>query len=369
MKSKVWILSKYNNYYKLINKLKDLNINYYALHFKNEYLYIKINYIDYEKIKKYLPSYEFKIQKYTGIKQILNIIKKYYIFLITLIIGLIIFTILNNLIIKIDIIHENPEIREILSKELKKRGVKVLSFKKSYHTLDNIRKDILNNYKDKLDWIEIETHGMSYKVKVEQRIKINDATKKDYCNIYAKKEGIVSDIVLYKGESIVKIGDYVKVGDLLISGDIIYNDEIKQQTCADGVIKAKKWYKVNISLPLKYNTKIRTGKKRYNIVYENENTKKRILKNRIQNFESININILNLFNNKIYLEKQFETINQESIYNEEEALNKSLELATEKVNIKLKDNESIIDKKILKKEINDSTIEVVILIVTDEIIS
>ena len=51
---------------------------------------------------------------------------------------------------------------------------------------------------------------------------------------------------------------------------------------------------------------------------------------------------------------------------EKEAYNKALKLAEDKVKLKLRENEAILYKKVLKKEVNDSTIYVEVFIVTKE---
>ena len=54
------------------------------------------------------------------------------------------------------------------------------------------------------------------------------------------------------------------------------------------------------------------------------------------------------------------------ILTEEDAYNKGINTALEKVNLTLSDNEGILLKKVLKKEVNDSTIYLEIFIVTKE---
>ena len=76
-----------------------------------------------------------------------------------------------------------------------------------------------------------------------------------------------------------------------------------------------------------------------------------------------------MFGQKLFLEKQFQTEETIGKYSESEALTKCITLAEEKINIKLEDKETIIDKKVLKKSLNDSTMDVEIFIVTNEIIS
>lgn len=366
---KIWLGCKCDNYYKFLNELKNLKIYVYNISYKKSYIKLEILESDYKKIKSNLWKYKFKKIKDTGIYDFLAILKKHYIFLLTILLGLIVFFLCQNIIIDIDIIHENKEIRELVSEQLKNYGVKVISFKKKYSELNEIRHKILDEYPEYLDWIEIETHGMKYVVKIEERIIKNDDADQSECNVYAKESGIVKNIKLLKGVSAVHIGDYVKEGDLLISSQIIHNETLKNTVCAKGEIRAEKWYQVAVDIPLKYQENIYSGKVKYNFVFEHENYTKRILKSRVNLYESETIKLIDLFGYKLFLERQKEITKEDRIYQEDETINAALQKAIDNINLKLDKDEYIIDKKVLKNSNNNSTIEVVIFIVTDEIIS
>ena len=191
-KNIVWIESNCDNYYRLISKVESLSIKIYEVKYIDKKLYLKVTKTDYEKINKYIISYKFKIIKNTGINKVLDYIKKEKIFLISLFVGLIFFVCLKNMIFKINIIHENSSIRELIKDELDENGIKVLRFKKSYKKLDEIRQKILDKHPDKLDWMEFEVKGMVINVKIEERI-ITDIKKDDrVCDIVAKKSGVIN---------------------------------------------------------------------------------------------------------------------------------------------------------------------------------
>ena len=128
----MWISSKCDNYYRLIRKIESLSIKIYEVKYIEKVLYLKVTKKDYEKISKYIISYKFKIVRNTGINKLIENIKKEKIFVISLVVGLLVFLCLKNLIVKINIVHENSNIRELIKDELDSYGIKVLSFKKSY---------------------------------------------------------------------------------------------------------------------------------------------------------------------------------------------------------------------------------------------
>lgn len=365
----IWIKTKCDDYYSLINTIRKLNLDYLETKKNKQEVFLKIKEKDLVIINQKVPNYYFLKEKDTGIFQLFRIIKKEKMLIIAFLIGIIIFAILNHLIVEIDIVHENKEIRELISDELKEEGIKVLSFRKNYYELTKIKEKIKAKYPDKIDWLEIERIGMKYVVRIEERIINQKEEEIPFCDVYAKKDGLIVNYSLHKGMMIKNIGDYVKTGDLLISGKIIYNDEIKSEVCAKGEVLAERWYEVNIKLPLIYKEEVKTGKIRYNLIWESENSKKRIFNLRLKSFISQNTTLFSFFNYHLLLEKEEEIKKIEKKYSEEEALNKAFLLAQEKINIKINDKDVIISEKVLKKRINDSTMDMDIFIITNEVIN
>lgn len=369
MNKVLWVKCKCDDYYKFINKIKYINIKILEIKYINKFIYLKIEDKYLEKLNKYLISYKFSIVKVTGIYDILNKIRRNYIFCICLLIGVILFFIMSNMVVKINIIHESSEIREIIADELDEYGIKVLSFKKSYKELDKIRQEILDKYPEKLDWMEFDVDGMIINVRIEERI-ITDTSKSDkVCNLVAAKSGIINDIKVEQGEVLVNINDYVNEGDILVTGVINYNEEMKRTTCASGEIYATTWYTVDVKIPFEYSEYVETGKKKYNIVWENDGNKKQILRERFDSYNSYLKNILKIFDFNLYVETEMETKKITKTYTEDEALEVGINKAIENVLIKLGEKDEIIDKKVLKKVVNNSTMDIEVFVIVKELIS
>lgn len=365
----VWIECGCNNYYNLIKKVENLNIKIYEVKYLDNKMYLKVSKDDFKKIDKYIVSYKFKVIRNTGINYLIDVIKNEKIFVICLLIGMILFICVKNLIVKIDIMHENSEIRSIIEEELDNYGIKVLSFKKSYDTLDRIKKEILDKYPDKLDWMEFVVNGMTFTVKVEERI-ITDTKKEDkVCDVIAKKSGVITDIKIESGEVLININDYVREGDTLISGVVKYNEEEKKYTCASGEVYATTWYVGSASIPYKYYEYEKQNKIRYNLVWEYNDNKHEIFRNRLESFESNYKSILKVFNFNLYLDKQVSVKKQEKTYSKEDALNVGIEKVVRSIKKKLSKKDTIIDKKVLKKYENNSTMDIEVFIVVKELIS
>ena len=365
----VCVKAKCSDYYKLIKKIETINVILYEIKYDENYLYIKVSRKDYDKLCKYIVSYKFEIIDNTGIKKLKDVIINNKIFIICLIIGLVVFFALKNMIFKINVIHENSEIREIIEDELDNYGIKILRFKKSYKNLDKIRKEILDKYPDKLDWMEFDLKGMVLNVRIEERI-ITDIKKENrVCNLVATSSGIITDINVSNGEVKVMINDYVRKGDILVSGVVTYNEEDKRYTCASGTIYATIFYSVNVSMPFKYSEYTETGKSKYNLVYETKGGKKSILRSQFKNHNSNLKPILSVFDFNLYLNKEKEVVKKEKKYTKEEALDMAINKALENVEKKLNEKDEIIDKKVLKKNINDSKMDIDVFVVVKKIIS
>ncbi len=366
---KIWIKCSNKNYYRILNRICDFDLGVTKIKKQKNMIYLEIEREQLNTYKKCLMNYNVKYVGESGIVSWLIFIKNNIFLFITILLGFGLLFVATNFIVDIEIIHQDNELRELISSELKENGIHVLSLKKDYKKLYSIRQQILDKYPDKIDWLEIETKGMKYIVHVEERIIVENIPQSMFCNIYATKPGLIEKIKLERGVAVVNEGDYVNEGALLITGNITYNDEIKSTVCAKGEIVAKTWYQVSISLPIKYNEYTRTGKYKFNVVYENEFGEKRLLKNRFKQYDNSRIVIFNLFGKKLYLERDYELSPRPQEYSLEQGEKRALELAEEKFKQKLSDKEKILDKKVLKKSLNNSTIEVVVFIVAQEVIS
>ena len=76
---------------------------------------------------------------------------------------MIIVFILSNMIFSVEVIHSNSKIIKLVTEELKDRGIKKYAFAKSYSEVEKIEKEILNNNKDNLEWLEIIRNGTKYR--------------------------------------------------------------------------------------------------------------------------------------------------------------------------------------------------------------
>ncbi len=352
----IYIKTKVRDKDKFLVKLYKNNISVYDTFSKNQILYLKIKYEDYQKIQEEMVNTKFDYVKDTGVFGIKNIINPFKVMIIVFFLFFVNF--FNQMIVSVEVIHSNKAIRELVRSSLEDYGIKPGSFRKDFNKLEEIKSKIIDSYKDQIEWLEIERIGMKYVVRIEERIINHLENNTGYCHIVASKSGIIHSIRSTKGEILVQNGQYVKEGERLISGEISFNEEVKNNVCAQGNAFAEVWYTTNVSLPKKYQETTRTGKMRYNLLVGSDKKDYKIFRSRLENYETEKKKLFSFLNFTVYILKEYEIHIDEKEYSEEDGVNKALLLADEKMNVKLKEGESISSRKVLKKSINDSTIDI-----------
>lgn len=366
MNDLIWVKIETLKYYNLLLKLNNMGIEVFDIKKFNNYVLLKINFDDYSKIKKYLITYKSSIYSFTGKEKIKLFLKKYKIFTIALIFSMLILFVANNTIFKVDIKTNNENIKKLLYNELEKYNLTTMRLKKNHTKVEKIVSKILNDNKEKIKWLEIKYDGLIMIVNVTEIISEENVENYDNCNIIASKDAKIVSTNLYRGVQLKEINDYVNKGDIILSGSIIHNEEVKNTVCASGEIYGEVWYKVKVELPFKEIIKEYTGKNRYNISLKINDDSYKIFKERLSIFEEKYKNLYKLNDFEINLVKEKEYVEKTNKLTEEEAYNKALQKVEEKINLLLEDDELILLKKVLKKEVNDSKIYLEVFIVTKE---
>lgn len=339
------------------NKIYISNINY----INDDEITCDINSVDYKKVKKINYYCKIKIIDYIGFYKIKELIKNNIFLIIIFMLSFGLMDIITSYIVDIEVIHSSSSIRKLIYEELNNNNIKKYSFAYDFNELDKIQKNILNNNKDRLEWISITRDGMKYIIRCEER-KIKNINKENgYRHVVAKKDAYITKIISTKGENIVRSGEYVKKGDLLISGEIKLYDAVKGDTLATGFVYGNVWYNVNISVPKEESRREFTGKKRFNLNIND----KIFLKNKYKYFIQENIREIKFLGLKIKVYKEREYVNKKYILSDEEIEN----LVNNKIKEKFNNIGTISSQKVLKKEINNSTIDYRVFVICNELIS
>ena len=271
---------------KNLNRLLKYNVKFIKIKYQDNSCFLYVNESDYQKLIKYFKLYNLTLEKIEGFRKYKNLLSQYYIFIISMIIGILFLYLLTFITFDIKIMTNKSELVKIIQNELDAANLKKYQFIKPFNEKENIKKTILNNYKDKFEWLEIDRIGTKYYIHILERVIHNEKETNNYQSVVAKKNAVIKEIKATSGEVVRKVNDYVNKGDIIISGHIMKKDEIKNIVEAKGKIYGETWYNVKVELPRTYRDKIYTG-------------------------NSYNRLSLNVFNKKIFLFKGKKYQNEE----------------------------------------------------------
>src|SRR5574344_348593 len=349
-----------------LKQMWSINVNLTQIVYKDKILTCNINTKDLDKIRKY---YHVNIIRNYSKNYLLIYLKKNIIGLISLVFGILLFVFLSNVIVDVNIQSDNTQIVNDLSKELDNYEIKRLTLKKNFYKIQEIKNKIKEKYNNQIEWIEIKNVGMKYVISLELRKSKVVESDDGACNIVAESDGIITNIKAESGVVMVKNNQAVKEGDILISGSIKFNEEVKKDVCSKGLVFAEKWYNVTIDIPTTYQEKVYTGKKRSNLLLEIDNRDKQIFKSRFANYDTEKKEIISLLGHKLYLLNEYEYKYVTKEYDENELDERIDNLVIEKLKLSLRDNEKILYKNVLKKDVNDSRIRVELFVTIEKLIS
>lgn len=343
-----------------LSKLYKLNIDIYNV-IVNSYneIVIEINYDDLSKLKFLSLLNKIEIIDYKGRIKRKNKLLFNKTLLIFIVIGFIFLYFLSNIIFSIEIEHSNSALREYVMDELSANGIKKYSFKKDFDELNEIKNKILNNNKEKIEWLEIIREGTKYIVKLEER-NINSATTDyKYQDIISTHDAVIKKIVAKSGVKVKEVNEYVKKGDTIISGTIYLNDEIKDIVKSIGEIYGEVWYKLSIEYPIINDGDVLTGSSisAYSINFFSKRyvlfNKNKYKNSKIESKHLIKNNILPI---GISYDKIYELTNNSYINTIDEAIINARRYAYEKIKETLSESEYIISDNLLNYQVNSNTI-------------
>jgi len=265
------------NYYKIEIKgknprrflLKILNQNIDCRHICYERKRITLDVFskDYEKIQQLNTIYEITILEKHGKEKVKSLVHTFFIFLVSSIVGLFLIFFLSHIIFRIEVVHEKSDVRVFVFHELEKEKIGLYSFKKNYEELHEIAQKIKEKNKDKIEWIEIDAVGVTYQVKVIERIvKDKERETKGAWDIVAAKNGMIMDMYTESGEIKKNKGDYVSKGEVIVSGMITRNDSMVGTAFSKADVYAEVWYKVRCSSLFKRNIEVATDQSKQKFV-------------------------------------------------------------------------------------------------------
>ena len=355
---------------RILSKLFKLGIDIYDIEYKKNVITFKTTYINYTKIKNIKTTYEIIILRVSGINRIKYLFKRYRMFLIFFLLSIFVIILFTNFILFINYETESSELKTLLKSELKKNGVTLYSYRKSYHELETIKNNIKNDNKSKIEWIELERNGVVLNVRViERKDKNKNIITDDVTDIVASKNGYIRNIYASSGEILKNKDDYVKKGDIIVSGNIFKNSNVVSRVRAKADVYAEVWYiiKANMSDTKTVLSKSNDGESRFVINVLNKDL---ILFKINKNISLEKENILmknNLLTLKIQNKKNTHNIKKK--YKDKEMISILYNNIISSMNKSLDTKEYIIYEKVLKNYKENGKMFIEVFIKTYENIS
>ena len=350
-----------------IKNLARNNIELYWISKKEKELELIIKKEDYKKLLKNKTIRNAKIIEYYGLSKIKNRVKKYGLLFLFLLSGILLNIVLSNIILKVEVETPNQELKEQVIKDLKELGIKPFHWKVSYQKREEIKEKILDQEKNRIEWLEIEEKGTKYQIKVEEKKQNLEEENCTSRNIVARKNAVITKIESSSGEIIKKKQDYVTKGEILISGFIHNKETVVSKKCAIGKVYGETWYKVTVEIPKEITKEKKTKKKTWAIHFQLPK-KEIIFPNKYEEYEKNEYNIIEskIFPVKIgllYLEEKKVEEKKYTINNVDE---KAIREANKKLEEKLNRTPTILRKNVLKKTTKNSKIIVEVFFAIEE---
>ncbi len=346
-----------------VNFIKVIPVN-------EEEVFIVLRYSDYLELIKYRSIlYEVSIVEKMGILKLKEKIEINKVLLSFLVLGLVWLYVLSNMVFDVRVIHQDKNIRQLVYDELEEYGIKKYSFKKSYFELEEIEDKILNDNKDKLEWLEIVVEGTFVSVRIEERLINSESEEYKYQSIVSKKNAVVTEINALRGEVVKEKGGYVKKGDTIISGYIILPDNSKRLTMAEGEVYGEVWYEVDIDYPFVYQESNLTGRSKSGITIKHFNQKFDLFsKEKYRSFSSKNKVLFkdDIMGIEVVLEKRYELDIKDEVYTEELVESRAISYIKDKMMLDNPDIKEVSSVVVLRRNIDYDGIEFKLFVTTIE---
>ena len=189
-------------------------------------------------------------------------LKKYKQLLISFGLAALFFLYLTQAIWFIDIKGVPAEIEAEIRTSLNNYGVKRGKIKQLMDKPDQIQRQLLSDYANLL-WIGVVADGVTYRLEVIPKKQPLEQVENNRTHLYAKKDGVISEMFVAKGRALVEVNDFVRKGQLLVTGELNPTESEDDQTSdfvpVEADIFATTWYESEITVPLSGVYKVETG--------------------------------------------------------------------------------------------------------------
>lgn len=217
-------------------------------------------------------DYDMKVIHQKGVPFLYQRLIKRKEIMISLLLSVLLVVFLSNIIWKVNITGVSSDIEEKINKQLESYGVHPGSWIFTVDSPSVIQQKLLHDVPELL-WIGIHRKGTGYFLEGVEKTMVKKEEVPGPRHLVATKKGVIQKMYVSKGLPKVNVNDFVKPGQVLVSGYMNSEeneqdeekDKEKEQNivAAEGEIKAKTWYEVNVTIPLEEEYETLTGNRDY----------------------------------------------------------------------------------------------------------
>lgn len=220
---------------------------------------------DLQKVRhvKRKSEYSIKLLHGSGLPfRFRNILRKKPMIL-AVIISFFIILFLANIIWEVKIEGVSTEIEKKIHKQLTTYGIYPGASLWKLDDTAEIQHDLMHDIPELL-WVGVEKNGTALHFEAVEKRVAEEKEIEGPRNLVAKKSGVITKTFVANGQPIVHVDDFVEKGDVLVSGKIESfdkniskgnideeeNTKKYKQIEAEGEIRAKTWYEIDVTIPL-----------------------------------------------------------------------------------------------------------------------
>lgn len=332
-------------------------------------MFLQVLVKDYQQMKDIAGEYliQLEVMDRSGLPVWLHSARRNSGFIVGLLFGLALLFMLANMIWHVEINGASPELEYKLMKQLKELGVYEGGFKFLIDDPQSLQK-VLTGMNEEITWIGIETEGTAFFFQVVEKEQPEPKQPESPRHLVAKKEAIIVDYFVEKGEPVITINEFVKPGQILVSGLIGHEDAL-EIVSAKGKVWGKTWYKTEARIKMKAKSERLTGNKHEKRFLQIGTFQIPIAGFMIEDYNNKEvieeIQQVKIWNRELPLamirQTVYETEMMELTFTEEEARQLALEVAQKDVLKGLSSDAKIVNQKILHEQIENDTFKLSIL--------
>ncbi|QGH34969.1 sporulation protein YqfD [Gracilibacillus salitolerans] len=171
---------------------------------------------------------------------------------------------LSNIVWRIDVSGLDEEMEIKVIQQLEEYGIEEGSFQWNIDSPAIIQKQLLTDVPELL-WIGVKKNGSAFHLEGVEKTIVEKEEEEAAGHLVAKKEGVIEDLFVTRGQPLVRTNDVVYQGDILVSAYLNESEEDDEEdegkpVEAEGEVIAKVWYKSEVTVPLDNQYLVLNGK-------------------------------------------------------------------------------------------------------------